>query len=126
MEQVSENLVVLLVPLFFFLFLGAVILVPRILKSMERQALMDTARKVLERDGTLPPELMEALKPDERPPTADRDLRRGAILVAVALALIVFSFTDGDRDFIAIAAFPGFIGLVHLGFWAANRNKPSA
>jgi hypothetical protein len=120
------------VPLFFFLFLAAVTVVPMWLRSRERVALMETARKALERGETLPPELLEALKPEDRVPSAERDLRKGAALVAIALALIVLSLMISleDRDIVyplmGAAAFPGFIGLVRLAFWAANRSKPSA
>ncbi len=121
-----------LVPLFLFVFLTAVTLGPLWLRSRERLAVMDTVRKAIERGEPLPPELIQALTSEVKPPTADRDLRRGAVLIAVALALVVTSFALSLPDLevvgprLGFAAFPGFIGLVYLALWLANRNKPSA
>ena len=133
-ENVAVALVSTLVPLFFFGFLALVVVVPRVLRSRERLAVIETARKALEHGQGLPPELLEALQADVRPPTASRELRHGAILLAVALAIVVCAFVFASSEgaieviypFMGFAAFPGFIGLVHLAFWAANRNKPSA
>jgi hypothetical protein len=130
--QLTEAAVPIFTTLIVFGFLAAVILVPRALRSMERLELMKSARQAMERGVALPPELIEAIKPEQQPPSAERDLRRGAVLIAVALALVVFSMVLSLPDFdvvgplLGFAAFPGLIGLVYLAFWFAGRNKPAA
>ncbi len=48
---------------FFFGFLGAVIIVPQVLRYMERGRLHDTLRAAYERGQTVPPEVIAALSP---------------------------------------------------------------
>ena len=132
MEEAAYSAVPIFSSLFLFSFLAAVILVPMFLRSRERMALVKAARDAIERGAVLPPELIEALKPEQQAPSAERDLRRGAVLIAVALALVVFSMALSIPDFevvgplLGIAAFPGLIGLVYVAFWFTGRNKPSA
>ncbi|WP_174300670.1 hypothetical protein [Caulobacter sp. S45] len=52
--------------LFFFTFLGAVIIVPQVLRYMERGRLHDTLRAAYERGQTVPPEVIAALSPRRR------------------------------------------------------------
>lgn len=119
-----------IVPLSFFLFLAAIILVPGYLKSREKGRLHETLRMAYEKGQPVPPEMIEALQMD-RPKAAlpDRDLRRGIILLCLAAAIVVFAVTVGqihDHDanaFAAVAAFPGFIGLGYIAFWLASRRK---
>jgi archaellum biogenesis protein FlaJ (TadC family) len=125
-----QQAVPILVPLFSIIFIAAVILVPQILRTAERMTLIATARRASERGETLPLQLLETLKAEEESkPTPERDLRRGAVLVAVALAFIILAglveADDGRVVFplIGFAAFPGLIGLVYIAFWFANRNK---
>ncbi len=51
---------------FFFGFLGAVIIVPQVLRYMERGRLHDTLRAAYERGQTVPPEVIAALSPRRR------------------------------------------------------------
>ena len=48
---------------------------------------------------------------------ADADLRRGVILLSVAVALAVFGYfvDDARSPLIGIAAFPGMIGVAFIG-----------
>jgi hypothetical protein len=126
------HLVQILVPLFFFLFVAVVSLGPAWLRSKERMALMDTARKAVERGETVPPELIEALKPERPTPSPQRDLRTGAVLIAVAIAVAVMGVMVSLQDETVVyplfgaAAFPGLIGVVYLLFGLLNRDKPAA
>ena len=56
---------------FFFTFLGAVIIVPQVLRYMERGRLHDTLRAAYERGQTVPPEVVAALSPRRRVYTSD-------------------------------------------------------
>ena len=56
---------------FFFGFLGAVIIVPQVLRYMERGRLHDTLRAAYERGQTVPPEVIAALSPRRRVYTSD-------------------------------------------------------
>jgi len=122
----------ILVPISLFAMIAAIVLGPRYFRSRERQRLLDTMRVAYERGQPVPPDLLDSLQFDEKPRAAapDRDLRSGIILVAVALAFVtlagVISSFEGDREawiIGAVGAFPGFIGLGHLVFWALRRGR---
>ena len=57
--------------IFFFTFLGAVIIVPQVLRYMERGRLHDTLRAAYERGQTVPPEVIAALSSRRRVYTSD-------------------------------------------------------
>ena len=57
--------------IFFFTFLGAVIIVPQVLRYMERGRLHDTLRAAYERGQTVPPEVIAALSFRRRVYTSD-------------------------------------------------------
>ena len=137
-----------LVPVVFFIFLGAIILLPRYLRFRERQKLMETVRLAYERGQPAPTELIAqmarldgqstspglvdaAVNGRARAPGRDRDLRRGAMLIAVAIAIALFggalSFTDaagaGSWPLVGIAAFPGLIGVAFVALWLIDRRR---
>lgn len=56
---------------FFFCFLGAVIIVPQVLRYMERGRLHDTLRAAYERGQTVPPEVIAALSTRRRVDASD-------------------------------------------------------
>jgi len=120
------------VPITFFLFLAAVILVPGYLRSKEKERLHDTLRLAYEKGQPVPPEMIEALQSSRIAPQPDRDLRRGIVLLCVAAAMVVFgtminqiSETEGHAlwPIVGGAAFPGFIGIGYIAFWLASRRK---
>ena len=57
--------------IFFFAFLAAVILVPQVLRYMERGRLHDTLRAAYERGQTVPPEVIAALSSRRRVQAGD-------------------------------------------------------
>lgn len=101
--------------------------------SANRRMTQETVREAIRAGQTLDAETIKALgvKPkDDR----NGDLRSGAILCAVALAIIALGWaiasveTGGDADealpiMFAIAAFPGFIGIVLLMFGLAKKKE---
>ena len=133
----------LMIPIFGIvfgvLFVGAIIITPLVLRSQERMRLLSTLRQLHEDGKELTPEMLEALRPDDAfsriPRTPGSDLRRGLILIAVALGLVVLSFSlgaeihGGERfeplwPVFGSAAFPGFIGLAFLFMaWFKLNNR---
>ncbi len=138
-----------MVPLAFFVFLGAVIIVPQVLKSRDRQRMYETMRAAYERGQPVPPQFMETLtRPGAereieraaawtRPP-AERDLRRGVVWTAVGVGLVVIgaisaaadwgvSWSDGRTDALAtcaaMGAIPLCIGLAFLALWFFSSRK---
>ena len=57
----------ILVPLGFFAMVAAIVIVPRYLKSLERQKLQETLRASIEKGAELPPEVVQALTSDAKP-----------------------------------------------------------
>ncbi|HXV00739.1 MAG TPA: hypothetical protein VG166_09585, partial [Caulobacteraceae bacterium] len=84
-----------IVPFFFFSFLAAVILVPIWLRHRDRAQMQETLRVALEKGHTLPADLVTALQASisaKTMPTREGDLRRGVVLIAVALGFIALGF----------------------------------
>jgi hypothetical protein len=128
-----------------FAFLTAIIVVPRYLRSREREKLHETLRIAYEKNQPVPPELIEALVNDrpaqpDTSATPDRDLRRGVVLVfiglgfaaaAYALYLGVYVFSEAGawitgESVAALGAVPGFIGLAYLVLWLLKRHGARA
>lgn len=107
-----------LVPLGLFAMIAAIVIVPRYLKSIERQKLQDTLRASIEKGAELPPEVVQALTSDVKPaPSPYRDLRAGVIWLGLAIGFAALGFAvsfeepDALYPMLGVAAFPGFIGL---------------
>jgi hypothetical protein len=123
----------ILVPLGFFAMITAIVVVPAILKSRERQKLAEAMRIALERGQPMPAELIEAMSSNVRepklPPSPQRDLRTGIIWVGVSLGLVALGLIVGMEEpdasywFIGFAAFPGFVGLAYVILGLLNRAK---
>jgi hypothetical protein len=121
-----------LVPIAFFAMIAAIVIAPKYYRSRDRERLLDTLRVAYDRGQPVPPELIDNLTKGEnlKAQTPDRDLRTGIMLMAVAVAFVVLAwsinYVEGDEEawiIAAVGAFPGFIGLGHLAFWAARRGR---
>lgn len=109
------------VPLIFFLFLGAVILIPIWLKERTKQATLRIVQESLDKGQAVDPVLLQqitgAVKP---PPPADRARRTlgsGVVLVALAGGFTAAALlTDGglDSGFIVPAVILGALGAAFL------------
>jgi hypothetical protein len=121
----------ILVPLSPFLLVGALVLVPAYLRSKERQKMADALRLAIEKGQTLPADIMETMNVTvaKSAPSPQRDLRVGIIWMGVAVGLAAFGIALGFEEpeatfpLVAIAAFPGFIGLAFLVLGLINRSK---
>ena len=126
----------ILVPLGVFAMVAAIVGFNVWGAASRRRQVMETVRDAIRSGQSLDPETIKALGAEE-PKGKGGDLKPGMILIAVAAALVVFGFLIGRSDFadapevvtvfIAIAAFPGFIGVVLVLFGLAGlmRGKPS-
>jgi len=119
-----------LVPIAVFVMVAVIVVVPRYLKSLERQKMAETLRAAIEKGQPLPPEMINVLTADVKPPPSpQRDLRRGMILLAVALALVVMGLLVGQGEpdatypMIGLAAIPGFIGLAFIAMSRLGRDR---
>ncbi len=111
-------------------------------QNRERERLHETLRLLAEKGQPLSGELLDSLKVGATSPSSSTlsprapsaDLRRGVILVAVALAIaglglalkIVGPGEDGGGPLIGVAAFPGFIGLGFIALGVINRDRSKA
>jgi hypothetical protein len=118
------------IPIFIFAMITAMVIVPRYFKSIERQKMAEALRAAIERGQTLPPDIVDTMAATAKiPPSPSRDLRTGIIWVGVAVGLAAFGialgFEEPDATFptLAMAAFPGFIGVAFIVLGLINRNK---
>jgi hypothetical protein len=120
-------------PMFWGLFALAIVLTRSFFRHRERMRALEVSNRLLEKGVAIPPEMVDAMKPPMRPPpSAARDLRTGAILLAVAFAMAITGFMIASGDPAAAARhggfnplyggafFPGLIGVVLLGFGLAG------
>lgn len=101
--------------------------------SANRRSVQETVREAIRSGQSLDPATIKALGAPQKKPDGNGDLKSGFILIAIAAALIVLGFSigyvePGDADeavpvMLAIAAFPGFIGIVLVFFGLANTRK---
>ena len=119
-----------MVPIFFFVMIAAIVIVPRYFKSIERQKMAETLKAAIEKGQPLPTEVMDAITSGVKaPPSPQRDLRTGIVWLGVGLGLAgmgwALSFEDPDATFplLGIACFPAFIGLAFITMFFLNRNR---
>jgi len=123
----------ILVPISLFAAIAAVIILPSYFKSKERERMQDTLRAAIEKGQPLPPEVITAVTHGGKfMTTRTQDFRKAAIWLAIAGALATIGAVigwwegfddDGPVVMIALAAVPGFVGLVYLIFGLLNREK---
>lgn len=120
----------ILVPISLFAMIAAIVIVPRYLKSLERQKLQDTLRASIEKGAALPPEVIEALTSDVKPPPSPyRDLRAGIVWLGIAVGFAAMGFAvsfeepDALYPMLGVAAFPGFIGLALISLYFVSGKK---
>jgi hypothetical protein len=94
--------------------------------TQKRKAILNTVEEAIRAGQQVTPEMIKALGMP-RKKNGNGDLKAGAILLAVAVAFVIFGQAlvgagAGDDDFginvlfLGIAAFPGLIGVVLMGF----------
>ena len=135
-----EHLTGMVLGVVFWVFVGAVVLVPVYLKYQDRQRMHETLRIAFEKGQPVPPELITALQSNiapRQPTTPESDLRRAIILIAVGLGLcgLGYGLYYGLSSVNDIAAYvsgcsvagagaiPGLIGIAYLVLWAGRRRS---
>lgn len=91
----------ILIPLSFFAFLAAVILVPIWLRHRQRESGYKLIHEAMARGQALDPKMIEQIvqaKDKRDGPRWRRSLGAGVILGAIALGLVGISFTEGWDD----------------------------
>jgi hypothetical protein len=138
-----EHLTGMVLGVVFWVFVGAIILVPVYLKSKDRARMHETLRIAYEKGQPVPPELIAALQTNIPPrpmATPERDLRNAMILIAtgVGLGLLGYGLWYGLMSVSDIAAYvtggtvagagaiPGLIGVAYLLLWLSKRSAPKA
>lgn len=93
-----------------------------------KRLLMEAIRLCIEKNQAVDPLLVEAIARSAR--ATGRDLRRGCILLAFAIASLIFGYTFGvltnpqvGAAAMGLAAFPGLLGLVFIGFGLFERKR---
>lgn len=119
-----------LVPIFFILFLAAIIVVPRILKSRERQEMQKTIRAAIERGQPLPSEMIDAMTRDAQTPhNSARDLRAGVFWLAIGAGLALcgaalnYYAEEAMYGVLAGAAIPTTVGVAFILLYVFSRRK---
>ena len=120
----------ILVPISLFAMVVAIVWLSLHFGSKKKANILETVREAARNGQQLTPEVIQALGAKKDP---NGDLKSGGILIAIALAFITLGATMGatvPQDEVSmlmimtgVAAFPGFIGLVLLGFGWVNREK---
>ena len=120
----------ILVPMTVFGSVVAIVFIAINGGTQKRKAALQTVEEAIRAGQQVTPELVRALGMPRK--DCNGDLKGGAILLAVAAALVVLGMMISgiDQDaaeamtvMTGIAAFPGFIGLVLIGFGLLGNKK---
>ena len=117
----------ILAPLTVFGSIVLIVLIAANAGTQRRKATLNTVEEAIRSGQELTPETIKALGMPRK--DANGDLKWGLILVAVAASFLVLgwmlSFEDEEafRIMSAVASFPGFIGLVLIGFGLMGKKK---
>ena len=119
--------------LIFFSFLGAIILVPIILRYRDRARMHETLRMAYEKGQPVSPEMLEMLQKNvKRTSGKFADLRRAIIFIGIGLGLIAMGLSlsqfaeEALYGLTAVAMIPTFVGLGFLVLWFFTRKDESA
>jgi len=110
-----------LIPIVMFIVVGIIVWLVSYFRFRSKSDTQQTIRLALEKGAELSPELLDSLREPE--PGRNRDLRRGAIWLALAIGLALCGVAVPDptgnalRGTLAGAAFPLTIGIAYLLLW---------
>lgn len=118
--------VAILVPLIFFASLVLVVATPFYFRHRNRRVIYEAIKASVEKTGEADPKLIAAITHDAIGPNAD--LRRGVLLLALALALALgeaFFRLDWEVSLYWLALFPGLIGAAYVAFHFLAPREPT-
>lgn len=114
----EDDIVAKLIPIIVITVLAAIPISIQYFNYLKRKAALETVRLMVERAETIDERVLTAIAAG--PPRRYADLRRGLLLIGVALsgALVCFAVgaMEARRIGFAILSLPFFLGLIHLGF----------
>lgn len=121
----------ILVPLGLFAMIALIVVIPVWLRSRERHDMQETVRHALDKGQELPADLVEAItRSSQKPPaTAQTDLRKGVIWIAIAAGIATFGWMVGIEDneaiypLMGLASVPGFLGLAFIILSFFNKTR---
>ena len=112
----------ILIPIAAFGFVALIIWMVGSFGQRKRLVVHETIRLAMEKGQELSPQMIKDMSLITNPRTSD--LRRGVVLVSLAMAFALIGFInivlhDGTsaEEMFSIAVFPGMIGLAFLGLW---------
>ncbi|MBI1366515.1 MAG: hypothetical protein GC153_11250 [Alphaproteobacteria bacterium] len=116
----------IVVPVALFASVVVVFFAAYFFSYQKRRIVYDAIKVAIEKTGQVDAALVEAIIRDKIGPYAD--LRKGVILIAVAIGFIIFGFSIDDEDalrpMIGIASFPGLIGISYIAFHFLAPREP--
>lgn len=93
----------------------------------KRRVVYDAIKIAIEKTGSVDPALVESIMQENIGPNAD--LRKGIILIAVAVAFATLGYLIPEEDVIGpmlgVAAFPGFVGVAYVMFHFFAPREPT-
>lgn len=116
----------ILVPIFLFGALVAMMWVFSHYNYKKRLTAHETLRLAVEKGQQVSPELVERMSYLNDP--VKSDLRRGILLIAFGVAFIILGLVmptdepEAVRGVVAISSFPVVLGLAYLGLWRFSHN----
>jgi len=114
------------VPITMFIGLFIVIGIFVVLRFRAKAEQQATIRAVIDKGHELSPELIRQIG-SPTPPSEDRDLRRGVVSLAIALATAAFALSVGEEDAVrplmGLAAFPACIGIALIAMHFLGSRK---
>jgi uncharacterized protein DUF6249 len=119
----------ILVPISLFLMVLGIVWISVNASMQKRKATLRVVEEAIRAGQTMTPDTIQALGMPNKNHNAD--LKSGLVLIAVAAAFVVLGLMLGSTDedgeitriMAAVASFPGFIGLVLVGFGLMGRKK---
>ncbi len=118
--------VAIIVPLIVFASIVLIVGTPFYFRHRNRRMIYEAIKTSVEKTGEADPKLIAAITVDSIGPNAD--LRRGILLVCVALALAGIGLISGDIDgysLLGIALLPGLIGGAYIVFHFLIPREPT-
>lgn len=120
----------ILIPLSPFIMVTAIIGFQSWQKTKAQKEIQQTLRAAIDKGQPLPIDVVDSMSAAiHRPPSANRDMRLGVILLATAIGISIFGITMGyfaeEAAYAigALAAIPGAIGLAFIALSFFNKNK---
>lgn len=108
----------ILIPIVLFGTIAFVVYIALHFNFKKRSVVYEAIRVAIEKTGNADPQLIEAIVRDNS--DTNGDLRRGIILVALALGFVTLGYAipeeEAIRPMLGVASFPGLIGLAYIGF----------